>query len=107
MDKLLQPLLQRGVGCSRRQALGKEGSGARLVTNETIVHLGVAGRQKLLELANMSWARGELPSIWRKGIIVSILKKGKPRELSGLYHPVNLLSCLGKVVRRLVQARLY
>ena len=55
----------------------------------------------------MSWARGELPSIWRKGIIAPILKKGKPRDSPGSYRPVSLLSCLGEVVERLVQARLH
>ena len=86
---------------------GRKAPGPDLVTNELIVHLCEAGRQKLLELANMSWVRGELPSIWRKGIIVPILKKGKPRDLPSSYRPVSLLSCLGKVIERLVQARLY
>ena len=67
---------------------GRKAPGPDLVTNELIVHLCEAGRQKLLELANMSWVRGELPSIWRKGIIVPILKKGKPRDLPSSYRPV-------------------
>ena len=36
-----------------------------------------------------------------------IVKKGRPRDSPGSYRPVSLLSCLGKVVERLVQARLY
>ena len=54
----------------------------------------------------MSWAHGELLSIWRRAISVPILKKGKPRDSPGSYRPVSLLSCLGKA-ERLVQARIY
>ena len=73
------PLLDRSW-TPHRQAAGRKAPGPDHVTNELIVHLGDAGRQKLLELANMSWARGELPLIWRKAIIVPIPKKGKPRD---------------------------
>ena len=54
--------------------------GPDLVTNELVARLCDAGRQKPLELANnMSWACEELLSIWRKGIIMPIFKKGVTR----------------------------
>ena len=101
------PFTRKELDAAIAKLAARKAPGLDLVTNELIVHLNDAGRQKLLELANMSWARGELPSIWRKAIIVPILKKGKPRDSPGSYRPVSLLSCLGKVVERLVQARLY
>ena len=101
------PFTREELDAAIAKLAGRKAPGPDFVTNELIVHLSDAGRLKLLELANMSWARGELPSIWRKAIIVPILKKGKPRDSPGSYRPVSLLSCLGKVVERLVQSRLY
>ena len=101
------PFSREKLDAAISKLAGRKAPGPDLVTNELIAHLNDTGRQKLLELANLSWARGELPSIWRKAIIVPILKKGKPRDSPGSYRTVSLLSCLGKVVERLVQSRLY
>ena len=100
------PAAAPSSGRSWAQLAGRKAPGPDHVTSELIAHLNDAGRQKLLDLANLSWARGELPSIWRKGFIVPILRNGKPRDSPCSYRPVSLLSCLGKIVERLVQSRL-
>ena len=77
------------------------------ISNEMIVHLSDEGREKLLDLTNLSWLRGELPSLWRIAIIIPIHKKRQARDKPSSYRPISLLSCLSKVTERLVQARLY
>ena len=62
--------------------------------------------EKLLELVNLTWLRGDLPASWRKAEIVPILKKGKPKDQIGSFRPISLLSCVSKLSERMVQARL-
>ena len=86
---------------------GRKAPGLDGITNEMLVHLSDLAREKLLELINMTWTRGELPTAWKRAVIVPIHKKGKPRGKIGSYRPISLLSCVGKLSERLVQARLY
>lgn len=45
---------------------------------------------------------GYFPRKWRTGRVVFIPKPGKPPMLTDSYRPITLLSCLGKVLERLV-----
>ena len=60
------PNLTSSTNCCRTftgRFSGRKAQGPDLVTNEFIVYLSDAGRQKLPQMSSMSWARGELPSI--------------------------------------------
>ena len=84
----------------------KKAAGLDQVSNEMLVRLGERGRQRLLELINLSWSRGEMPAAWKKAVITPILKRGKPPEKVESFRPISLLSCLGKLCERLVNRRL-
>lgn len=60
----------------------------------------------LLMLFNQSFQLGIVPDAWKKGIVLPILKPGKDPSLAASYRPITLLSCLGKLMERLVAARL-
>ena len=60
----------------------------------------------ILALYNQSCQLGIFPNSWKEGIILPILKPGKDPTLSTSYRPITLLSCLGKLLERLVAARL-
>ena len=70
-------------------------------------NLGKQGKQVVLELINITWRKGVLPSTWKIATIVPILKKGKPPEETSSYRPISLTSCLGKVVEKMINQRLY
>ena len=57
--------------------------------------------QKLLDLYNDSWKAGRLPNCWKEALITPI-PKGKSEE----FRPISLLSCIGKIMERMVLARL-
>ena len=80
---------------------GKDG-----ITNETILQLGPQAQQKLLALFNQSWQTGKFPNQWTEAVVVPILKKGKEKREKANYRPISLLSCLGKLMERLVNSRL-
>ena len=75
------------------------------ITNEMIKNLSALGKEKLLIIYNKSWKTSEIPSIWRLGQIVPILKKKDPEDL-GSYRPIALTSCVIKLFERMIKERL-
>lgn len=62
--------------------------------------------ESLLFLFTQSFQLGVVPEGWREGIVIPILKPGKGPSLPTSYRPITLLSFLGKLLERLVAARL-
>nr|KAG5697608.1 hypothetical protein BaRGS_001033 [Batillaria attramentaria] len=84
-----------------KKAPGKDG-----ILNDMIRNLGPTARQKLLLIINQSWGTGKLPDQWREAVIVPIRKKQKDTTKKSSYRPISLLSCVGKVMERMVNTRL-
>ena len=76
------------------------------ITNDMLAHLGTQAKKKLLGLFNTSWKTGLIPSIWKKAILIPILKAGKPRNKGNSYRPISLTSCMCKLMERMVNKRL-
>ena len=49
---------------------------------------------------------GKFPDVWKRAFITPILKEGKNPTEATSYRPVALLSCLSKVLERLVHEQL-
>ena len=61
---------------------------------------------QFLYLFNASYFTGSVPDSWKLGIICPIPKPGKdPLAVTG-YRPITLLSCIGKLMERLLKGRL-
>lgn len=60
----------------------------------------------LLAIYNKIWAEGKIPKRWKEGIVVPIPKAGKNPIFLGNQRPITLVSCLGKVLERMVNRRL-
>ena len=84
-----------------KKAPGKDG-----IPNDMIRNLGPTARRKLLLIINQSWNSGKLPDRWREAVIIPIRKKQKDKTKKSSYRPISLLSCLGKVMERMVNTRL-
>ena len=76
------------------------------ITNEMIQHLGNIALQKLLDIFNLSWNKGELPQIWKEAKMIPILKKGKNKARAASYRPISLTSCVCKTMERIVNSRM-
>lgn len=72
------------------------------VTYSMLSHLGVVGKEALLLLINQSFEAGTPPTSWKDATIAPIPKPKDP----GAMRPISLLSCPGKVMERMVLARL-
>lgn len=84
-----------------RKAPGKDG-----ILNDFIKKLGPTARQKLLLIINQSWNSSKFPDRWREAVIIPIRKKNKEKTKTSSYRPISLLSCIGKVMERMVNTRL-
>ena len=76
------------------------------ITNAMLTHMGPKAKTKLLGIFNNSWITGQIPQTWRKASMVPILKKGKDKKQSSSYRPISLTSCVGKLMERIINARL-
>ena len=75
------------------------------ITNDMLAHLGMQAKKELPGLFNTSWKTGLIPSIWKKVIVIPILKAGKPRNKGNSYRPISLTSCMCKLMERMVNKR--
>ena len=74
--------------------------------NDMLADLGTQAKKKLLGLFNTSWKTGLIPSIWKKAILIPLLKAGKPRNKGNSYRPISLTNCMCKLMERMVNKRL-
>jgi hypothetical protein len=65
-------------------------------------HLGPRDLQFFAQIFNISLSTALIPSIWKKSIIIPILKLGKPGNQGSLYYPISLLCPAAKILERLV-----
>lgn len=84
----------------------KKSPGPDGITNEMILHLGMKSKKVLLKIFNSSWKTGSVPQCWKEADMIPIHKNGKDKTRAENYRPISLTSCLGKLMERLVNARL-
>ena len=80
--------------------------GSDQITNEMIINLGSNGMAVLLRLINITWKTGQLPKDWKTTVLIPLLKKNKPKSAPSSYRPISLISCIGKLVERMINERL-
>ena len=95
--------LVRGILCSvdRHKACGPDNVSARIIS-ECAVELTVP----VTKLCRLSLEQGVFPSLWKRGNIVAIHKKG-PKTSPFNYRSVSLLPLFSKVLERVVFTSLY
>ena len=81
-------------------------AGPDLVPNKLIKLFGSHARAALLQLFNLVLRSGHWPADWSEGLIVPIFKPGGNRTAINDYRPITLLSCVGKLLESMVNARL-
>ena len=69
-------------------------------------HMTQTELRELLKLFNYHWRTGIFPSEWRHSTLIPILKPGKPGEKVESYRPIQLTSCMCKLMERMIAKRL-
>ena len=80
--------------------------GIDYIHNQFLIHMPQNKRKQLLGIFNRIWRYGEVPDEWKIGLICPILKQNKDAQLVNSYRPISLLSCLSKLMEKMVHERL-
>ena len=65
-------------------------------------HLGSNGMDFLAKLFNTTINTAIIPSIWKTGKIIPLLKPGKPIDEGKSYRPISLLCPAAKILEKLI-----
>lgn len=77
------------------------------VSNAHLKHLPPEYQKYLLNIFNNSLSTSHVPKSWKKAIVIPIHKPNKDPTRVESYRPISLLSCIAKLMERLVFNRLY
>ena len=76
------------------------------ITYAMLLHLPKEGKIFLLKIFNMIWDKGKIPSSFKEGIIMPLLKENKDPNQAVSYRPVTLTSHIGKALESIINTRL-
>lgn len=76
-------------------------SGCDRISHQMLKYTAESVCKPLTTLFNMSLQSNEFPSLWKKATVIPLHKKDSKHEVSN-YRPVSLISCVGKVLERVV-----
>ena len=88
------------------KALKNTSPGSDDIENVFIRELPTSYLDFLLRLINKSWIEETMPESWKFALLVPILKAGKDSMSKASYRPISMLSCIGKLMGRMVNDRL-
>ena len=103
---MAEELTMQELRSSIKKLKSKKAPGPDGVMNDMLRHPGSAAKNILLRIFNQSWKQGRVPDIWKETSIIPIHKKGRDEKDAKSYGPITLLSCVGKLLERIVNQRL-
>lgn len=88
------------------QRLKNTSPGEDQISNTILKHVPNCMKELLIRLFNMSFKHSQVPNSWKIGITCPILKPYKDPTIIKSCRPITMLSCIGKLMERIVQRRL-
>ena len=76
------------------------------IHNEFLMHCGDSMVGWLTELLNLCYSSTQIPKMWRRASVISLLKPGKPDTSPKSYRPISLLCTTYKLMERLILTRI-
>ena len=101
------PFTMQELKAAIRKMKRKGAPGDDNIPPSFLKELGPKARQELLSICNLSFLEADIPQMWRHGIIIPLLKHGKPASELESYRPISLTSCVVKLLERMISNRLY
>ncbi|GBM53598.1 putative RNA-directed DNA polymerase from transposon BS [Araneus ventricosus] len=71
-----------------------------------LTHLTETSLYHILKLFNRIWKEKKFSSLWKRAVVIPILKPGKDAKSPNNYRPIALTSVLCKLLERMVNSRL-
>jgi len=89
-----------------QQSKNRKSPGEDQIHAEFLNHTGKEARTSIWMRFQNIWETGIVPSLWKKAIVVPILKTGKDFKSTASYRPISLTSTMGKSMERIINTRL-
>ena len=105
-EVMTAPITIDELDANLKELKTKKAPGPDNVPNDLLINLGPQAKRKLLGIFNTSWKTGTLPGIWKRAVLIPILKKGKSKDKADSYRPISLTSCICKLMERIINRRL-
>ena len=86
--------------------LKSNATGVDDIHNAMLTNLSPDNKKYLLQLFNHLYINDCVPELWKRLIVIPLLKAGKPADKAASYRPISLTSCLGKLFDRILTNRL-
>ena len=86
--------------------LKSNATGVEDIYNAILTNLSPDNKKYLLQLFNHLSINDCVPELWKRVIVIPLLKPGKPADKAASYRPISLTSCLGKLFERILTNRL-
>ena len=103
---MVDPFSTKEVKDALKKMKTKKSPGPDGITGEMLKHLGACSRAVLLKIFNHSWIKGVVPVVLKEAIVIPVPKKGVDKKNRLSYRPISLLSCIGKLLERMINRRL-
>ena len=84
----------------------RKSPGEYQIHEEFLKHAGKEARTSIRAWFQNIWETGIVPSLWKKTIVVPVLKTGKDPKSTASYRPISLTSTMGKSMERIINTRL-
>ena len=81
-------------------------NGPDLISNRMLKELAEVLSKPLSDMFNKSMQLGAFPDCWKRANVIPVYKKSD-KHVKENYRPISLLSCVGKVMERIVFNELY
>ena len=101
------PLLStRLVTLTLKDIKGSPAFGPDQLSNLHLKHIGPFATAYLTAVFNLSISKSQIPSMWKKSIIIPLPKPAKPVKSAKSYRPISLLCPASKLLEKLLADRM-
>ncbi len=100
-----EPITENEVKQHIKQ-LRNSSTGPDNIYNRCLKNYTVSLIKHLTKLFNQVLSVGYIPNDWKKAYIILLLKPNKDKQQPSSYRPISLLSCLGKLLEKIIKERL-
>ena len=104
-DKLVEAITQEEVDRAICQLNCHKAEGMDQLTNEMLKSAGPQARKLIMRLFNNVLETGRNPKEWKVGNIILALKRPSDTDIAN-YRPITLISCLSKLLTKIIAERL-
>ena len=102
---MMKPISPQELNTTIKTLGSDKAEGLDGITNDMIKNTGVEARRMILEFLNNVMSGSQIPSDWKIGDVVLILKKPPQTEVAN-YRPITLISCMSKLLTKILAKRL-